>query len=68
VKHRNNKSGVAGVHLDKATDKWRAILQNPWHQKHLGLFNSLDKAKKVIIEAVDEMFGSFANWNYQTNK
>jgi hypothetical protein len=62
----NNKSGVTGVIWCKTYNKWRAFITLYGIRKHLGYFNSLDKAKKARIAAVDKMFGSFAN--HQTNK
>mmetsp|Transcript_11112 Transcript_11112/g.22546 ORF Transcript_11112/g.22546 Transcript_11112/m.22546 type:complete len:138 (-) Transcript_11112:238-651(-) len=66
VKQRNNKTGVTGVDWHKATSKWRATIQIDDIRKHLGCFDSVDKAKSARIKAVNNLFGKFAN--NQTNQ
>lgn len=62
----NNSSGVTGVHWNKCEKKWFATINIDGIKKHLGCFDSIDKAKKDRIKAVNKMFGKFAN--NQTNK
>jgi hypothetical protein len=59
--NKNNTSGVKGVCWHKHTKKWNAQI---WHNKkhyHLGLYESLQKAKEVVMNARNMFHGEFAN-------
>ena len=59
--NKNNTSGVKGVCWHKHTKKWNAQI---WHNKkhyHLGLYDSLQKAKEVVMNTRNILHGEFAN-------
>ncbi|HEB4103147.1 TPA: HNH endonuclease [Acinetobacter baumannii] len=55
----DNASGVKGVSWHKAKGKWRATITHNGKSKHLGLFDSLDEAKRVRQQAAYEVFGDY---------
>jgi len=60
-KSKNNKSGVIGVHWNKANEKWRAQITLNNKQIHLGLFDNFEEVCKVRKEAEIKYFGDFRN-------
>jgi hypothetical protein len=44
---KNNKSGFKGVHLHKASGKWRASCKAGGKQLHLGTFNTAEDASSA---------------------
>ena len=58
----NNTTGVKGVHYVKSRDKWKAQLWFNGKEQYLGIFDSLDKAKKTINEARENQHKQFANY------
>lgn len=44
-----NKSGIKGISWDKKSNKWRASCMVNYKQNNLGCFDSIDEAKKVLV-------------------
>lgn len=59
--NKHNKTGVSGVYWDKDREKYRAQISLDNKTKYLGLFDSLDEAKRVRQEA--ETANGFINSN-----
>ena len=55
------KTGLKGISLHKATNRWRAYIKIDGRQKHLGLFPTMEEASKAYAEAAHKYFGEFAN-------
>lgn len=53
---RNNTSGVKGISLNKRAHKWEVRLQINKQNLYLGLYDSIDEAKKVRDEAETKYF------------
>lgn len=51
----NNKSGVAGVHWDKANAKWRVLISHNGKRKCLGRFDDFDEAVAVRKNAEQKL-------------
>lgn len=60
-KIKSNTSGVRGVGWSKAAQKWRAYIRHNKIDIHLGLFDNIEDARKVRIEAVKKYHGNFAH-------
>lgn len=60
---KTNKSGVKGVCWHKSTKKWICQIQVNKKNTYLGVYDTLDEAKKVIAEARIKYYGDFANEN-----
>lgn len=58
--HKNNTSGVKGVHLHRQTGKWRAVVRINGKNRHLGLFEDKHEAGRVYFAAAQKLFGEFA--------
>lgn len=56
----NNKSGVLGVHWHSGANKWEAKLFKEKKCIYLGLFDDIELAELVVIEAREKHFGEFA--------
>ena len=56
-----NSSGIKGVSWHKRHGKWNARLLINRKMMNLGLFDSIDEAKKVVTEARMKFHGAFAN-------
>lgn len=54
----NNTSGFKGVSYSKASKKWKASIQ----RKHLGLFDTPEKAHAAYVDAALQLFGEFARF------
>ena len=60
--HRvNNTSGVKGIHKLKDGYGYQASITHKRKRKYLGLFKTLEEAKKCIESARKAMHGEFAN-------
>ena len=55
----NNTSGIKGVYWDKKLNKWRVKICVNRKQIHLGLYDTLEKAKEVRQKAEKKYFGEF---------
>lgn len=60
-KKSDNTSGVKGVHLHKQTNKWWARICIDGKRKSLGLFDDLELAELVMMEAREKYHGEFAH-------
>lgn len=49
-KYKTNKSGVSGVFWCKQHEKWRACVNHNKKRYHLGRFESLEEAAKVVSD------------------
>lgn len=56
----NNTSGILGVALHKATNKYRAYIMIHKKQIHLGLYNSIEEAK-LSREKANTKYGFYKN-------
>tara|TARA_R110002012_G_scaffold318308_1_gene536377 strand:+ start:22505 stop:23146 length:642 start_codon:yes stop_codon:yes gene_type:complete len=57
---KNSSSNYNGISLIKSTGKYRAYINKDYNQIHLGVFNTIEEAKKVRDKANKEH-------NYHTN-
>lgn len=48
---KNNKSGIRGVCWHRRRNKWQAYIKVNYKDKHLGYFDDIHDAEKVVIEA-----------------
>ena len=55
-----NKTGVKGVHWHKKSQKWYAVITTNKKQKHLGQFDTIEEAEKVVKCARNDLHGEFA--------
>ena len=62
-KSNNNTSGYKGVYWHKAGQKWGASIGVNNKNKHLGLFESIEKAVHAYNEAAIKYHGEFAQLN-----
>lgn len=60
-KRKDNKSGVKGVSWKKSHGRWVAQCSHLGKVYHLGLFDSLAEAEKVVVNFRSEHHGEFAN-------
>lgn len=56
----NNQSGVKGVYWREDRQKWHVQIRINGIRTHLGLFDSLEEAKKVRLKAAKFHFGEYA--------
>jgi hypothetical protein len=56
-----SKSGIKGVFWQNKTKKWRSCIRVNGKRKHLGYYDDIQEAKRVIMEARVKYHGSFAN-------
>ena len=57
--HKNNKSGVKGVHWSKKYKKWVARVNVDKRPINVGYFNSLEDAEKAVNKAREKFHGDF---------
>jgi len=55
----NNTSGVVGVHWHKQSNKWYAHITINKKDIFLGLFDDLEEARKIRIDAEKKYFKEF---------
>tara|TARA_B110000858_G_C17410175_1_gene296390 strand:+ start:114 stop:497 length:384 start_codon:yes stop_codon:yes gene_type:complete len=55
----DNRSGVKGVCWHKATQKWRAQIKQNKVLHYLGVYNTLEEAKKIVHKKRIELHGEF---------
>ena len=56
----NNTSGITGVYQHKNSQKWCAVIKIDGIRKNLGIFASIEAAKKARVNAVNRLFKEFA--------
>jgi AP2 domain-containing protein len=61
--NKNNTSGFRGVTFSKAKRRWRAQIKSDYRVRHLGYFNTPEKAARAYDEAAKEHHGEFATLN-----
>lgn len=59
---KNSSSRIKGVHYRPDLKKWRALIKANGKLKHLGLFDSPERAAQAYREAAIEVYGVFAQW------
>jgi len=59
--YRNNTSGMKGVSFHRGTGRWGAAISVNGKQRHLGLFETREKARVEYVRAAEQHFGEFAN-------
>jgi hypothetical protein len=59
-RHKNNTSGVKGVHFHRQSGKWRAVVRIHGKNRHLGLFEDKNEAGRVYFAEAQRLFGEFA--------
>lgn len=52
--YKNSKSGIRGVVWNKCSRKWQAHIKINGKQIHLGLFDDIIEAEKVVVKARSE--------------
>ena len=57
----NNKSGIKGAYFSKQAGKWRASIKVGNSRKHLGTFDSPEKAGEAYAAASKAFHGEFSN-------
>lgn len=55
-----NTSGVTGVHWNKRLNKWHVQINHEGKRKHIGLFDSIEKAAEARKDAISA-FGYHKN-------
>ena len=60
-KKSHNTSGVKGVHFHRICNKWWARISIDGKRKSLGLFDDLELAELVMMEAREKHHGEFAH-------
>lgn len=58
---KRNTSGIKGVSWFERDKNWRARLHVSGKLIHLGYFDSIEEAKKIITEYRNKLHGQFAN-------
>lgn len=61
--NRNSYSGYKGVSFLRKTNKWRAYINKPYKQVHLGNFNTAEEAAAAYNLAALRLYGEFACLN-----
>ena len=59
--HKNNTSGVKGVHWHKKAKKWRGCVYANGKRNYLGFFENLEDANEFVCLAREMLHGPFAN-------
>ena len=60
---KDNKSGIKGVYWFKELKKWKIDIRFNGKRKYIGVFEDLELAELVAIEARDKYHGKFARHN-----
>lgn len=56
----NNKSGIQGVNFNLEKKRWQVRVKIHGISKHIGWFETLEKAKDVRLKAEKKYYGKFA--------
>ena len=59
-----NTSGYKGVSWDRPMKRWRASIKLNGNTRHIGYYFCIVKAAKAYDEKARELFGEFANTNF----
>lgn len=65
--HKNNTSGVSGVHWDKNIQKWVARITVNYERINLGSFDKFEDAEKRRLEAEEQYYGEYSYKNSINN-
>lgn len=57
---KDNSSGHKGVHLDRSSGKFMALIRVNGKRMYLGLFGEIEKAVRAYEEASTKLHGNFA--------
>lgn len=57
---KHSKSGLVGATFHKSAKKWRAVITHKGKQKHLGYFDTPQKAHVAYRDASRELHGEFS--------
>ncbi|NKE77545.1 HNH endonuclease [Ochrobactrum sp. MC-1LL] len=57
-KYRNNSSGLKGVHA--CNGKWRAMIRIDGKSRHIGMYETPEKAHEAYLQEAKRLFGEFA--------
>lgn len=60
-KRNNNSSGFKGVNWHRAVGKWQARIKRNGKERHLGYFDTAEKASQAYKDAASFQWGNFAN-------
>lgn len=63
----NTKSGIKNVHWSHSSQKWEVRCRVNKKIKHIGVFEDLELAELVAIEARNKYHGNFANHGVKTS-
>jgi hypothetical protein len=55
-----NKSGVKGVYFNKLNNKWHATISKNGKRYHLGYFDDINEAERIVKKKREELHGEFA--------
>lgn len=66
--HRNASSSYKGVSWHSKLSKWRATIEVAGKHKHLGYFDSEEKAAKAYDQEAMRVYGEFVNLNFEEEK
>ena len=58
---RNNTSGFKGVHMQKSTGRWIALIGKSGKRHHLGIFDTPEDAHAAYVAAAERLHGDFAS-------
>lgn len=59
-KSKLNTSGIKGVNWCNQKQKWRARIRLDGKEFHIGFFDSIENAEKIIVEKRKDLHGIFA--------
>lgn len=59
-KNKNNTSGFKGVHLDRSSGRWRAVIKYAGKRFDLGRFSTPEEAHEAYKTAAPKVHGEFA--------
>lgn len=59
-RHRDNRTGLKGVHFHKGTSRWCAQIMHEGKKIYLGLFDRPEDAHAAYCKAASDLHGNFA--------